>query len=51
MLRAALAAELPLFKRDGGSVRSGYNAALDEARKLRDESRKVIAGLQAPLCR
>jgi DNA mismatch repair protein MutS len=46
-LRAALADELPAFKRDGGFVRAGYDAALDEARALRDESRKVIASLQA----
>ena len=36
-----------LLKRDGGFVRSGALAALDEARSLRDESRRVIAGLQA----
>ena len=46
-LAAALAAELPAFKRDGGFVREGYNSALDETRALRDESRRVIAGLQA----
>jgi DNA mismatch repair protein MutS len=46
-LTAALGDELPLFKRDGGFVRSGYDAALDEARALRDESRRVIAALQA----
>src|SRR5712691_11520032 len=46
-LTAALADELPLFKRDGGFVRSGHDAALDEARALRDESRRVIAALQA----
>ena len=45
-LGAALADELPLFKRDGGFVRAGYLAALDEATALRDESRKVIAQLQ-----
>lgn len=45
-LRAALASDLPLFKRDGGFVQAGYNADLDAARQLRDESRKVIAGLQ-----
>ena len=44
---AALADELPLFKRDGGFVRAGYHGALDEARALRDESRQVIAQLQA----
>src|SRR6185295_16993503 len=46
-MMAALADELPLFKRDGGFVRDGYEAALDESRALRDESRKVIAQLQA----
>ncbi|MCP4999185.1 MAG: DNA mismatch repair protein MutS [Hyphomicrobiales bacterium] len=39
--------KLPLLRRDGGFVRSGYNAELDEMRALRDQSRKVIAGLQA----
>ena len=46
-LSAALAAELPAFKRDGGFVREGYESSLDEARALRDESRRVIAALQA----
>jgi DNA mismatch repair protein MutS len=46
-LAAVLADELPAFKRDGGFVRSGFDAALDEARALRDESRRVIAALQA----
>ncbi len=32
--RAALADELPAFKRDGGFVRDGYDAALDETRAL-----------------
>src|SRR5580704_14641155 len=32
----ALAEQLPLIKRDGGFVREGYEAALDEARNLRD---------------
>jgi DNA mismatch repair protein MutS len=44
---AALADELPLFKRDGGFIRAGYDAALDESRSLRDESRQVVAQLQA----
>ncbi len=46
-LSAALAAELPAFKRDGSFVRQGYDAALDEVRSLRDESRRVVAALQA----
>jgi DNA mismatch repair protein MutS len=46
-LGRALADELPLIKRDGGFVREGYDAALDETRALRDESRRVIAALQS----
>src|SRR5271156_3864806 len=46
-LRRALAAELPLFARDGGFVASGYSDQLDEWRGLRDESRRMIAALQA----
>ena len=46
-LEATLADDLPLLKRDGGFVRAGAMAALDEARSLRDESRRVIAELQA----
>ncbi len=45
-LSRALADELPAFRRDGGFVRSGYESALDEARALRDESRRIIAALQ-----
>ncbi len=46
-LQAALADDLPLVKRDGGFVRAGALAPLDEARALRDESRRVIADMQA----
>ncbi len=46
-LAAALEDKLPLTARDGGFIRAGYNADLDENRKLRDDSRSVIAGLQA----
>ena len=46
-LADALADELPLAKADGGFVRAGYDSDLDAARKLRDDSRQVIAGLQA----
>jgi DNA mismatch repair protein MutS len=45
-LASALADELPAFKRDGGFVRTRYEASLDEARGLRDESRRVVAALQ-----
>ncbi|MEP6282010.1 MAG: DNA mismatch repair protein MutS [Nitratireductor sp.] len=46
---AALADELPLLKRDGGFVRRGYHAELDEMRALRDEARRVIAAMEASL--
>ncbi len=43
----ALSESLPLMKREGGFVREGYESALDEARKLRDDSRLVVAAMQA----
>ena len=46
-LTRALGDDLPLIKRDGGFIREGYDGALDENRALRDESRRVIAALQA----
>ena len=46
-LGRALAAELPLFARDGGFIAAGYSAELDQLRELRDESRRTIAALQA----
>ncbi len=46
-LAAALLPDLPLLARDGGFVAPGHDAALDEARTLRDEARGVIAALQA----
>jgi DNA mismatch repair protein MutS len=45
-LSAALDDSLPLLARDGGFIRSGFHANLDEARALRDESRRIIAALQ-----
>ena len=45
-LTQALETELPLLARDGGFIREGYSAELDELRGLRDESRKHIARLQ-----
>jgi DNA mismatch repair protein MutS len=46
-LSRGLAAELPLFARDGGFIAPGYAPELDELRELRDESRRTIAALQA----
>ncbi|MEE2526677.1 DNA mismatch repair protein MutS [Hyphobacterium sp. HN65] len=45
-LEAALVDEPGLAARDGGFIAAGWIAALDEARALRDDSRKLIAGLQ-----
>ncbi|MDM9647192.1 DNA mismatch repair protein MutS [Rhizobium sp. S163] len=46
LLSETLGDELPLLKRDGGFLRDGANPELDEVRALRDQSRRVIAGLQ-----
>ncbi|MFO1091050.1 MAG: DNA mismatch repair protein MutS [Hyphomicrobiales bacterium] len=46
-LTDALADTLPLDQRDGNFVRHGFDAALDQQRALRDESRRVIAGLES----
>ena len=45
-LEMTLAEEVPLLKRDGGFVRPGALAALDEARSLREDARRFIAELQ-----
>ena len=47
LLDKALAADLPLLTRDGGLVAAGFDAALDESRALRDESRRLIANLES----
>jgi len=46
LLFASLVADPPLMARDGGFIAAGYDAELDEARKLRDEGRGVVAALQ-----
>jgi DNA mismatch repair protein MutS len=46
LLDDALIAEPPLMARDGGFIAQGYDAELDESRKLRDEGRSVIAAMQ-----
>jgi DNA mismatch repair protein MutS len=46
-LAEALAVDLPLISRDGGFIAAGFSAPLDELRMLRDESRRLIAGLQS----
>ena len=51
LLEAALVAEPPLLARDGGFVAEGFDAELDETRRLRDQGRGVIAELQAEYVR
>ncbi|MCK5041323.1 MAG: DNA mismatch repair protein MutS [Sphingomonadales bacterium] len=46
-LTKALVVEPPLLARDGGFVEKGYHSALDEFRMLRDESRRLIVGMEA----
>ena len=47
LLDQALVAEPPLLARDGGFIAAGYDAELDDVRKLRDEGRSFIAAMQA----
>lgn len=46
-LEQALTAEPPLLAREGGFIKSGFRPALDEALRLRDDARKIMAALQA----
>jgi len=46
-LDSLLVPDPPFFARDGGFIAKGVHAALDEVRSLRDESRRVIAQLEA----
>lgn len=48
-LQAALAEELPARLDDGGVIAKGYDEELDHHRSLRDNSRRVIAGMQGDL--
>ncbi len=47
VLRQALMEEVPLLARDGNFIAQGYDAALDNHRNKRDNSRRLIAELQA----
>ena len=48
-LDQSLTDELPYLARDGGFVSAGAHPDLDEARALRDDSRKVVAALETQL--
>jgi DNA mismatch repair protein MutS len=49
LLASGLGTELPALTRDGGFVGDGVRPELDQARSLRDDSRRVIAQLEARL--
>jgi DNA mismatch repair protein MutS len=49
LLKAGLSADLPALARDGGFVADGVRAELDQARSLRDDSRRVVLQLEARL--
>lgn len=46
-LLACLKDELPFLDRDGGFIRTGYSAKLDELRTLKDEGKRLMAELEA----
>lgn len=46
-LTAALSESLPMLDREGGFIATGYTADLDHLRDLRDDAKRLIAGLQA----
>ncbi len=46
-LREALQPEAPMLARDGGFIAKGFDPGLDAVRALRDDSRRVIANLEA----
>ena len=45
-LKQAIADEPPALLRDGGFIAHGYHKRLDELKLLRDDARRLIAGLQ-----
>ena len=50
LLTRALAETPPARLDDGGAVAAGYDGELDAHRALRDDSRRVISGLQLDFC-
>ena len=43
----ALQSDVPMLARDGGFVATGWSSEIDTLKTLRDDSRRLIAGLQA----
>lgn len=46
-LSKALLVDVPMLARDGGFVAMGWRPEIDQLKSLRDDSRRLIAGLQA----
>lgn len=46
ILASALSPDAPMLARDGGFIARGWSPQLDELLTLRDDSRRVVAGLQ-----
>ena len=46
-IKKAFLPDAPMLTRDGNFVAQGWHAGLDELKKLRDDSRRIVAGLQA----
>lgn len=45
-LTQAMVSDVPITAKDGNFIAKGYNSELDETRKLRDETRMVVAELE-----
>ena len=48
-LGAALKSDVGMFARDGNFIADGFRADLDEYRRLRDESKRIIAAMETTL--
>lgn len=46
-IKKAYSDDVPMMARDGGFIQDGWHAGLDELKRLRDDSRRIVAGLQA----
>ncbi len=46
-LRRAISPDAPISVRDGGMIREGYNAELDELRQIGTHGKEYLAGLEA----
>jgi len=47
----AFTADVPMLARDGGFVAQGWQPEIDQLKQLRDDSRRIVAGLQAGYAR